>query len=439
MRKTFLILSLLFPFCAALAADKGPSTNLSVTSQPNGATVWVDYVNRGVTPLNLADLPEGEHLLRVTKDGYNEAFATVSLTKGVVKPASFTLAQTAGLLLIITDPAGCDVAEKGVSLGTTPLLLTTLPTGAHRLTISSPGYQTKDLDITLEGRQPLRQTVSLVSDSGTINLTSDPAGAEVFINGISRGKTPCKVDRIPGGQVTMELKAAGFKPHTRSMTLAAGEVQSVDVRMEPLPGTLRIVSIPDGGRVYVNDEYKGDAPFDLKNAQPGTYRIRVELTGCDPSARDVTIEKGASSTEEFRLSKNTGRMEIITAPANAMILLDGKKRGLTSTQKADTTAVSDPFALEDVKEGEHTVEVFRKGFATQTRKAMVKRGETLTLQFKLSRQFIPNYEVTTIRSYYKGVLEFANDEYIRLEITPGVSQTIPMKDVKKHGPLKEAE
>ena len=82
---------------------------------------------------------------------------------------------------------------------------------------------------------------------------------------------------------------------------------------------------------------------------------------------------------------------------------------------------------------------FRKGFASQKRKVNVTRGETLTLQFKLIRQFIPNYEVTTTRSYYKGVLEFINEEGIRLETAPGISQTIPMKDVKKHGALQEQE
>jgi hypothetical protein len=85
------------------------------------------------------------------------------------------------------------------------------------------------------------------------------------------------------------------------------------------------------------------------------------------------------------------------------------------------------------------VEIFRKGYATQKRKIEIKRGETLTLQFKLLRQFIPNYEVTTTRSYYKGVLEFQNEEGIRLETAPGISQTIPMKDVKKHGPLQVTE
>ncbi|MBQ9430581.1 MAG: PEGA domain-containing protein [Kiritimatiellae bacterium] len=419
------------------AADREPSTTLEVTSQPNGVTVWVDHVNRGVTPLTLTDLPAGPHLLRYTMDGYDDVFETVQVTQGAMSRASQNLRRTKGLLLLLTDPKGCEVSENGVSLGVTPLMITTLPVGTHRLQISSAGYQTKLLEVKLEGRTPLRQEVTLMSDSGTINLTSDPVGAEVYVNGILRGKSPCKIDRIPGGQVTLELKADGFQPHSREISMAAGEVQAVDIRLQPLPGTLRIVTIPDGARVYVDNEFRGNAPYDWVNVKPGQYRVRVDMAGHESAARNVTVEQGASATEEFRLVRNTGRIELITAPAGAMVLVDGEKRGLTSTTKRDTTAVSDPYAMDDVLEGEHEITVFRKGYAQQKRKVTVVRGETLTLQFKLIRQFIPDYEVTTIRSYYKGVLEFKNDEGIRIEISPGVSQTIPMKDVKKHGYIRE--
>ena len=171
-----------------------------------------------------------------------------------------------------------------------------------------------------------------MSDSGTLDIVSDPASAEVLVNGISRGQTPCRIDRIPGGSVAIEIKANGFQPHTRDVSLAAGEVQKIEAQLKPLPGTLRVVSIPEGARVYINDEFKSEAPFDLTNAKPGTYRVRVEQIGHEPVARDVTLEKGASITEEFRLAKITGRLELTTAPSGATVLIDGKKVGITITR-----------------------------------------------------------------------------------------------------------
>lgn len=435
---------ILLGICLASAAFSSLSEEtircgLEVTSSPNGATVWVDHVNRGVTPLNLPDLPAGAHLLRVTSSGYQDSFATVSLTPGAVRRVSCSLERETGLLLLITEPAGCEVAENGISLGTSPLFVNSLPSGEHRLTISSPGYQTKEVDLKLDGRTPLRKEVSLLSDSGTLNLTSDPAGAEVLVNGIARGKNPCKLDRIPGGETTLELRASGFQSHSRSLSLAAGEVQSAHITLRPLPGTLRVVSIPDHARVYMDNQFKGTAPCDLLKIQPGKYRIRVELPGHDPLVRDVTVAKGASATEEFRLQGNTGRIEVMTAPPSAMILLDGKKRGLTLSRNSKNRSVSDPFSLDDVLEGEHTIELVRKGFKSVKKKITIVRGKTLPIQVKLVREFIPDYEVTTTRSYYTGVLEFKNEEGIRLEVREGISQTIPMKDVKKHGYLKAVE
>ena len=434
-----LTLCLLVFGLASWAKDKDPSTRLDVASQPAGATVRIDNKERGLTPMVLTDLASGAHLVQVSKPECRNAFDTVVLEPGVCRTLSFTLEPLTGLLLLTSTPSGCEVSLKGVSLGTTPLLVTTLEAGTHRLSFSSPGYQTKELDVALEGRTPLKQNVVLMSDSGTIDVSSDPAGAEVLVNGISRGQTPCRIDRIPGGTVNLEIKAVGFQPDVRQVSLAAGEAQKIEVQLKPLPGTLRIVSIPEGARVYIDDEFKGESPFDLANAKPGTYRVRVEKPGHETVARDVTLDKGGSVTEEFRLAKNTGRLELVTAPAGSTVLIDGKKVGITLTRGTDTTAVSDPLAIEDVLEGQHQVEIFRKGFASQKRTVEVKRGETLALQFKMVRQFIPNYEVTTTRSYYKGVLEFQNEEGIRLETSPGIVQTIPMKDVKKHGPLQEGE
>ena len=440
-RRTLLAaaLALALPPAARAAREAQPSTRLDLTSTPPGAEVHIAGQHRGTTPLSFTDLAPGPHLLRLSKPGHRDILETVTLEEGLPNAKALTLEPLTGLVLLTSAPEAAEVTCNGAALGATPLLITTLEPGTHRLSLTLPGYQRKDIDIAIQDRTPIKQEVELISASGTLVVSSDPDGADVLVNGISRGTTPCRIDRIPDGSVTIEIKVPGFESHTRQVMLAAGEIQKIDVPLKALPGTLRIVSIPAGARVYVNDEYKDVTPYDFINAPPATYRVRVEQAGYEPNARNIELEKGASVTEEFRLTKIMGRLEVTTAPAGAAIFLDGKRIGVTSAKNTETTASSDPFSVEDILEGEHLVEITRKGYATQKRPITVTRDMTLTLQVQLVRQFIPNYEVTTTRAYYKGVLEYANDEGIRIETAPGVSQTIPMKDVKKHGPLREGE
>lgn len=435
----------ILPLIAALLAlaaplvqgAKEPATCLTIQTEPEGAKITVNHKERGVTPLTITDLPAGRYLIRASQDGYSDSFESVSLQPGITLDVKLMLSPELGLLLVDSDPPGAEVTSKGVSLGSTPVLVTTLRPGEHRLSIALPGFQTKEIDITLNGRTPHKEVVALVADSGTLNITSEPAGAEVQINGITRGRTPCVIDRIPGGTVKLEVKQEGYTPHLRDIALAAGERQQVNIELEPLPGSLNIVTIPSGARVYLGNEFKGESPYNFADVAPGSYRIRVEMAGHTPLARNIEVEKGVSRTEEFRLTRNTGILTIITAPAGATILVDGKKVGLTEASKTDTSAVSNPLSIGDIMAGEHEVEIVRQGYAPQKRTFSITQDQTTTMQIKLVRQFIPNYEVTTTRSYYKGVVEFINEEGIRIETAPGVSQTIPMKDVKSHGVLKE--
>lgn len=63
-------------------AGAGPSGTIAVSSDPSGATVKVDNVVRGVTPLELRDLTPGAHRVAVAKAGYLENMRVVQVTSG---------------------------------------------------------------------------------------------------------------------------------------------------------------------------------------------------------------------------------------------------------------------------------------------------------------------------------------------------------------------
>lgn len=427
--------------CVLLATALSGATEvpirLDVTSQPVGAQVRIDGTDRGVTPLTLLDIAPGRHLVDVFAPSFRPADEVVILKEGDFTQKNFSLRAEKGLLLVRTDPAGAEVSCNGLSLGSTPLLVTTLDSGAsYQLALAMNGYQAKTIDVRLDGRTPVVRDEKLSLDSGIVEVSSQPAGAEVLVNGASRGVTPVTVERVPKGVATFTLKLDGYETETRELTLVAGDHQSLSVRLKGRPTKLTVVSIPDGARVYVDDEFQGKAPATVLVAG-GAHRVRAELPGYASSSRTVTLANGAASTEEFRLASTMGRLEITTAPVGVEILLDGKVLG-KSVSKHAGAALSNPYAVEDVAEGEHALTVRLKGYAEAHRRIKVSPKTTAAATVRLSRMFIPDVSVDTYRgSTYKGVLISKDDiGGVRLEISPGVEQTIPSADVKKMTPIE---
>ncbi|MEI8243062.1 MAG: PEGA domain-containing protein [bacterium] len=432
------ILLLLAAGVHARDAEAPPVGSLRVTSEPAKATVLIDRQVRGVTPLALPGLPAGAHLVAVQKPGFVEACQTVELLGQDAREVEFKLEAVTGLLLLQSSPSNADVTVNGVAMGSTPVLVTTLPVGTHRLRVAAPGFQPKEVEVKLEDRTPVRKQVELISNSATLTVETEAEGASIRINGIDRGGSPCTTDRIPEGDVTVELRADGYQPLTHRMKLAAGETQKVRLPMVPIPAALRIVSIPDKARVYINNEPRGQTPLDLPDLAPGRYRVRVEMEGHDPNARDVELDRGARKSEEFRLASNTGRIELITEPDRVTVFLDGKKFGETRAKPEATTNISEPLPIEPVAAGEHELRLVRKGYADGRQKVVIELGKTLPLTVKLARRFVPDCMVATLRgASYRGMLVSDTDEAIRLETAPGVMTTIPRKDVLYQRVIRE--
>ena len=437
-RSAFLIL-LLLPLAvrAADPAEPPPVARLEVTSEPPQATVAIDRQTRGETPLVVADLAPGEHLVTVQKRGYATAYQSVTVAAQDKRAVACKLEPITGVLLVRSTPTNADVTVDGLDLGRTPLLITTLPLGERRLKVATPGFQPKEVPVNLEDRTPVQVSVDLVSDSATLTVECDVAGATVRVNGIDRGAAPSTTERIPEGEVTLEVQADGYAPFQQKLKLAAGEVQRIKVPLAPLPSGLKIVSLPDKARVYVNNEFRGTAPLALPNLAAGSYRVRVEMDGFDPEARTVDLARGASKTEEFRLVSNTGRLDVTTEPDGVTVLIDGRKVGDTHAKPDATTAISEPLAVEGIAAGEHEVRVVRKGYFEKAQKVQVEQGKAIPLHIALARRFIPDYQVVTDHGVYKGVLESVTEDFIRLETAPGVMTAIPMRDVKTRQALRE--
>ena len=241
-----IILSIALAAFAAFA-EESKAIRCDFSSQPEGATVVIDGMTRGVTPLTLYDLAPGRRHVRFELANYDGVDEFMFLREGGAVSKNAVLRPIKGILLLVTEPEGCDVSLDGVSLGKTPRLVTSLDAkDTYRLLVQKPGYQPRTVEVKFNGRTPLVKNESLVIDSGVIEVTSEPAGAEVTVNGQPRGLTPTKVDGVPKGRATVDIKKKGFEDESRELSIVAGESQTLFVKLNGLPGTMSLLHDPRG-------------------------------------------------------------------------------------------------------------------------------------------------------------------------------------------------
>ena len=141
------------PASVSIPAGSQPTGWLLVRTDPPGATVTLNGVARGQTPLSLRDISFGIHRLEVSRAGFEtvERDVTVSERENVV-PVGVELAPAdgsstpgpstpaPGSLAVQSRPSGARVTVDGRSAGVTPLVVA-LPIGRHQVRIEGDGYQ----------------------------------------------------------------------------------------------------------------------------------------------------------------------------------------------------------------------------------------------------------------------------------------------------------
>lgn len=437
-------LVLIASICAAVlhaAAQDAPlpqeTGQIRVTTRPEGAMVYRNGVLEDSSPVSIMDVGAGTHLITATKDGYHDARATVKLLKDQKVGIDLVLDPMTGLLLIHSEPEGAEIEIEGAARGQTPLLITDLPFGRYRLRAKSLGYLPKEVDLTLQNRIPQKVEIDLTSNSATLELDSEPSGAEVLLNGIPRGHTPCLVERIQSGDGTLELRLDGFHTHSQDMRFGPGQRESITVKLDPIPAKLSIVTIPTGARIYVNNQFRGESPVDLADLPPGGYRLRAELRGHISMARTVELVQAQEVTEEFRMVRNCGVLAVTTQPAGVEVFVDGEAVGTTDSGTNRTDRISEVLRVDLVPIGTHLLLLSKPGYFERKREITVEKDKTLSVDEVMRRRFIPNFEVRTDDDVIRGVLvEIDPLGNVKLEVRPGIFKTVPGTDVRLRRPLR---
>jgi serine/threonine protein kinase len=167
----------------AEAEKKAPPGRLQIRSTPAGASVQVDGVTRGVTPLTLSGLELGPLAVSLSRDGYVGQERRVTLSRARPSQSVDVQLARARTAAATTQPATTQPAP-------------TAPAAARPPTAGALG--------------------------GLI-IESRPPGAAVTVNGVPRGTTPISIGRLPPGSYTVTMRLAKYQPVSMVVTVTSGE------------------------------------------------------------------------------------------------------------------------------------------------------------------------------------------------------------------------
>lgn len=206
---------------------------VSVTSDPPGATVSVDGVGVGVTPVEL-ELTAGERALELTLAGHNAWRDRIMVVADEPQTLPAVALQPAdGRIELASQPSDASISVNGEYRGRTPMSLRLRPGRAHAITVAKPGYETATRELSVDADSGRVLSIDLVEIYGEVDIQSAPEGADIFVNGERVGATPNRLELLAVDH-TIEVRADGFAPETREITPRPGYPQTLSFDLTEL-------------------------------------------------------------------------------------------------------------------------------------------------------------------------------------------------------------
>jgi eukaryotic-like serine/threonine-protein kinase len=183
-------------------------------------------VSQCLTPCSFTDLTPDRYSLEVRKSGYQPVQTALQVKQGGVADQKLSLESLAKGLYITSDPPGADVFINGAKQsGQTPVTLP-LAAGQYNLVLRLQGYDPYVGSVQV--KENIQTQLNTKLNERTHNhiawaqVNSDPAGAEIFVDGNSTGIfTPARVE-LPAGTHTVTLKLSGYRSAKRIVSATEG-------------------------------------------------------------------------------------------------------------------------------------------------------------------------------------------------------------------------
>jgi formylglycine-generating enzyme required for sulfatase activity len=214
------------------------------------------------------DLPAGLHKVRVEAEGARPWESTVLVKAGeTTSVGPLVLGAPDAILAIRSTPAGAEVSIAGAYRGRTPLDAALPPGLEYDVAVALAGYAPWQRRLAAEAGARVAVAAQLQPILVDLSVRGEPADAELFVDGASRGRTPADLKLI-ATRHRIEVRRPGAQTFATEVDLTPG-----------LGRTVEYLLVPEGRAVGwkpATERWRGQLGLDMRLVTPGSFAMGSE-------------------------------------------------------------------------------------------------------------------------------------------------------------------
>jgi len=218
-----------------------------------------------------------------------------------------------GAIHVVTDVIGATAVLRGpaghvLNKCQTPCSFNNLNPARYSLEVQKDGYQPVQTALQVKTGDAQDQRIKLESLAKGIFISTQPPGADVFINGAKQsGQTPVTLPLAPG-QYNLVLRLAGYEPYAGGIQVKDNIQTQFNVPLNQ-KSTSRVAwaqvnSTPKGAEIIVDGTSTGQFTPARVQIPSGLHTVTLRLSGFQQAKRTVQVSEGGTVPIEEVLHQN---------------------------------------------------------------------------------------------------------------------------------------
>ena len=257
-----------------LESSKG---SLSILVKPSPATVIVQkdgkVFQQGDAPLKIAQLPVGDYSLLIRRGKYEES-SSLKIERQQLAEASIIL--NLGGAQLSSEPPDAEFEFSGNGQhwqGKLPAHIDDVPVGTYQFSARRKEWE---LNKYVTVKRDNLSTNKIEFEYGSLEVTSDPPGLSISMDGVEVGKTQTTLHELKPGQYALTV-TDGESDLRANVTV--GPKEAAKHAFDFHYGAVQLASSPPGATVIRKGKEVGKTPLTLARILAETTTVELRLDG----------------------------------------------------------------------------------------------------------------------------------------------------------------